>query len=257
MRWVVKVGTSSVCEEDGRLSHSRIKGLAEQVGRLYHRGHEVMMVSSGAVGAGVGRIGRWPQTVGDKQALAAIGQARLIQAYQSVFDPVPVGQILITRADLEDPARRMASGRTLQQLLEWGVVPIINENDTVADEELRIGDNDTLAARVATLVDADLLVILSDIDGLYTDNPRLYPDARRIATVPWVTAEDLAEHTASPGPWGTGGMATKLEAARISQEAGIGMVLASSHEPDVLAKVMGMDWPGGTRFLAQRGNFGA
>lgn len=252
MRWVVKIGTSSVCNADAQLSSQKVQGFAGQVRKLYDKGHEVLVVSSGAVGAGIGTVGKKPEDVTDKQALAAIGQARLIEAYQKALDPVVVGQVLLTRQDLEDEGRRQVSQRTLERMLAWRAIPVINENDTVADDEIRIGDNDTLAARVAVLVGADRFIILSDIDGLYTDNPKTHPDARRIQSVPWVTAEDLSRlRREDSGGLGTGGMLTKLEAARIAQEAGIGMVLASSQEPDVLEKIAG-NWQGGTRFLAQR-----
>lgn len=257
MRLVVKVGSSSLCQQDGRISDARIQALTEQLRDLYQYGHEVLLVSSGAVAAGVGHYGHRPQSVTEKQALAAIGQAKLLEAYQSHLEDVVLGQVLVTRGDLEDPVRRASSCNTLNKLLEWRVLPIINENDTVADEEIRIGDNDTLAARVAVLVQAHLLVILSDIDGLYTDNPRLYPDAQRISKVPWVSADHLSRFSSGPGEWGTGGMATKLDAARIAQEEGIEMVLAASDEPQVLQKILQIDWHGGTRFLAQRGSCGA
>ncbi len=255
MRWIVKIGTSSVCGSDARLSQKKINAFIKQVRALISGGHQILVVTSGAVGAGIGAIGKGPHDVTDKQALAAIGQARLMAAYQRALDPIVAGQVLLTRQDLEDADRRQASRRTLERVLQWGAIPVINENDTVTDAELRIGDNDTLAARVAVLVAADRLVILSDIDGLYTNNPKTHPDALRIDAVPWVTASDMERYSREDrGGLGTGGMLTKLEAARIAQEAGIGMVLASSQEPDVLEKIDRIEnWQGGTRFLAKRG----
>jgi glutamate 5-kinase len=255
MRWVIKIGTSSVCDIDARLSQEKIDRFVSQLRILVSREHEILVVTSGAVGAGVGAVGKTPQDVTDKQALAAIGQARLMEAYQRALHPIIVGQVLLTRQDLEDQDRRQASRSTLERVLSWGAIPVINENDTVTDAEIRIGDNDTLAARVAVLMEAHRLVILSDIDGLYTENPKKNPGAHRIEAVPCVTADDMQRFSSEErGGLGTGGMATKLEAARIAQEAGIGMVLAASQEPDVLDKIEGIkSWQGGTRFLAKRG----
>ncbi|MCY0882218.1 MAG: glutamate 5-kinase [Firmicutes bacterium] len=248
---MVKVGTSSVCDVSGHLHLAALQQLTQQLEQLHHRGDQVVLVSSGAVGAGLGRLGRSPQKMVDKQALAAIGQAVLVQTYQQFLPDITVGQVLVTRHDFDHDQARDNCLHTLQQLLQWRVLPIINENDTVADDELRIGDNDTLAARIAVLLAADLLVLLSDVDGLYTADPRRYAHAQRIAQVSWVNSEDIARYAGQAGQLGTGGMATKLEAARIAQNAGIPMVLAHSRAPDILWRIVSGQSYDGTQFLAQ------
>ncbi|OLZ12180.1 glutamate 5-kinase [Sulfobacillus thermosulfidooxidans] len=254
MRIVVKIGTSSLCGDDGRLMDARVENLARQIAWTRKQHHELIVVSSGAVGAGIGHTGKRPTNVIEKQALAAIGQTYLMQAYQRHLPDISLAQILLTRQDLEHPARRANSANTIQRLLEWGALPIVNENDTVAHEEIRIGDNDTLAARVAGLIQADLLILLSDVDGLYTEDPRQDPDAQHIATVPWVSAELLNRHTASKGPWGTGGMHTKLLAARIAQEHGIPTILADSSTYGILQHLIQGDPMRATYFLSQPEN---
>ncbi|AUW93611.1 glutamate 5-kinase [Sulfobacillus thermotolerans] len=238
MRVVVKIGTSSICGDDGLLMEERVQDLAQQMAWACEHHHELIVVSSGAVGAGIGQTGRHPMDLVEKQALAAIGQAQLIQAYQRHLPGIAVAQILLTRADLEHGEGRDNASNTLQRLLAWGALPIVNENDTVTHEEIRIGDNDTLAARVAQLVHAELLVLLSDVDGLYTADPRTSPHAQHISRVQWVTDEMLAQHAVSRGPWGTGGMQTKLQAAALAQESRIRTVLADSRTPDVLMHLL-------------------
>lgn len=252
MRIIVKIGTSSLCDSAGQFDRHRLQGLALQLASLVEEGLHLIVVSSGAIGAGIGRIGILPRQMKQKQALAAIGQALVMQAYQQCFAAIPLAQVLLTSHDLSDPERRESSRQTLEQLLEWGVMPIVNENDTVADEEIRIGDNDTLAARVAVLTRADLLVLLSDIDGLYSANPRKNPKARKIAELDWVKAEHLEQFGFGAGQWGTGGMLTKLQAAMIAQESNIPMVLANSSTPEVLHRVLEGDREAGTWFMAGR-----
>jgi len=251
LRLVVKIGTSSLCGDDGLLIDERVKNLASQMAWARRHHHELIVVSSGAVGAGIGRSGRQPTGVVEKQALAAIGQAYLMQAYQRHLPEVVLAQILLTRQDLEDPRHRANSANTLQRLLEWGALPIVNENDTVAHEEIRIGDNDTLAARVAGLIKADLLILLSDVDGLYTDDPRKIPTAEHIGMVEWVSQDLLNHHSAATGRWGTGGIRTKLLAARITQEYGIPTVLADSSTSEVLPHLIQGDAVRATYFLSQ------
>lgn len=252
MRIVVKIGTSSLCQEDGKLDESRVAELAGQILTVRAQGHEVVVVTSGAVGAGIGRIGLSAGNIREKQALAAVGQSLLVQAYQRHLGEVPIGQVLITRSDLEDPTRRDSCYGTLMQLVAWGVIPLINENDVVADEEIRIGDNDTLAARMAVLARADLLILLSDVEGLFTGNPRTDPEATPIASIRWVMPEHVHGFGQGVGRFGTGGIETKLEAALIAQSAGIPMVLAHSHEEAVLVRIVAGEGFRGTRFLAGR-----
>ncbi len=251
MRLVVKIGTSSLCGDDGLLIDERIKNLAAQMAWARQNSHELVVVSSGAVGAGIGRSGKHPSEVVEKQALAAIGQAYLMQAYQRHLPDVVLAQILLTRQDLEDARRRANSVNTIQRLLEWGVLPIVNENDTVAHEEIRIGDNDTLAARVAVLINANLLILLSDVDGLYTEDPRKTPAAKHVGTVQWVSGELLNRHGTKTRGWGTGGIRTKLLAARIAQEHAIPTVLADSTTPDVVPHLVQGDVVRATYFLSR------
>lgn len=251
MRIVLKIGTSSLCGNDGLLMDERVKNLANQITWTCEQHHELVVVSSGAVGAGIGRTGRRPESVIEKQALAAIGQAHLMQAYQRHLPSLVLAQILLTRQDLEHASRRSNSANTIRRLLDWGVLPVVNENDTVAHEEIRIGDNDTLAARVAGLIKADLLILLSDVDGLYTQDPRRFPNAEHIGTVNWVSSELLSQHTASTGPWGTGGMQTKLAAARIAQEYGIPTILADGSTHQILPHLIQGDVTRATYFLSQ------
>ena len=252
MRIVVKIGTSNLCDSQGRLDAEKIDGFSRQLIKLYQDGHQLLVVSSGAVGAGIGAVGRRPRTVQEKQALAAVGQAHLIHAWHQHLGTVIPAQILVSGYDLTVEERRRNSSRTLEQLVAWGILPIINENDSVADEEIRIGDNDTLAARVACLMVADLLILLSDVDGLFTEDPNRHAGAQKIVQVSWVTREHF-NATAESGPFGTGGMATKLQAAIICQDQGIPMVLANGQVPEVLSRIIAGDRDCGTWFMAHRG----
>lgn len=253
MRVVIKIGTSSLCDPEGQFRQSLVQGLAHQLWAVHAAGIDLTVVTSGAVGAGIGRLGRRPRSIVEKQALAAVGQALVMQAYQRAMPEARLAQVLLTREDLSHERRRAKARRTLEQLLQWRVIPVINENDTVADEEIRIGDNDTLAARVAVLLEADLLLLLSDVDGLYTADPRKDPRASRIEVLPWVTEGDLARYGAEGGALGTGGMYTKLRAAMIAQAAGIPTTLADSRQSEVILDAILRQKPVGTRFLAARG----
>lgn len=250
MRLVIKVGTSSIYGPNSRLDLNYMADLAGQINSAMDHGHEIILVTSGAIGLGKGRLGKAPHSLTQKQALAAVGQALLIQSYQAVMGNKTVAQVLLTREDLEQTHRRTRCAATLRQLLAWNVVPIINENDTVTDEEIRVGDNDTLAARVAVLMQAQLVVLLSDIDGFYTKNPQHDYRARRLSAVSWVTP-DLLASAEGAGPRGTGGMVTKLIAADICQRAGIPLVIAHSRHPAVVMELAQFNKSIGTWFLAQ------
>lgn len=242
-RIVVKVGTSTLTHPNGHLHLGRIEGLVRQLSDLHDEGKDILLVSSGAVGAGMGRLGleRRPLEMVAKQALAAIGQGLLMQRYEGLFAEYgrTVGQVLLTRQDLEDPARRSSSAATLAQLFQWRAIPIVNENDTVTSEEIRVGDNDTLSARVAALIGADLLVLLSDVEGFYPADPRTTAGLQPIAEV--LLGQEMMQVVGAGAPGsanGTGGMVTKLHAARIAAEAGIPMLLANGARPGVLRQIL-------------------
>ncbi|BAS26644.1 glutamate 5-kinase [Limnochorda pilosa] len=252
-RLVVKVGSSSLSRPEGGLDEARMARLVERLVALRRR-HELVLVSSGAVAAGRDVLpDRPPQGLREKQALAAVGQGRLIQAYEELFRPagVQVAQVLLTRSDVRDRRRYLNTRLTLITLLAWGVLPIVNENDTVAVEEIRLGDNDTLSALVAILVDADLLLMLSDVDGLYEADPRRAPGARRLATVARIGPE-LLRSGGSPGPLGSGGIATKLEAARLATRSGVAAALAHTEHEETWHRLLAGRIPG-TYFPARGG----
>lgn len=250
-RVVVKVGSSSIIYPTGRPNLSQMEQLARQLADLHNQGKEVLLVTSGAIGVGQHRLGytRRPRTIPEKQAAAAVGQGMLMHMYDKFFGEygVAVGQILLTREDFSDRKRFLNARNTMYTLLRQGVVPVINENDTVAVEEIKLGDNDNLAALVATLVDAELLILLSDIDGLYDADPRKNSGARLIAEVHEITPELEALSGGAGTPVGTGGIVTKLQAARIAMHSGIVTVLASSSEKDVVRRVVAGE-PLGTVF---------
>lgn len=242
-RSVIKVGSSSLTDAvTGVLSTERIRALAEQVARVRRQGQiRTILVSSGAVAAGRGLLGwRRTLTMPEKQAAAAVGQGLLIDAYRRAFSQygIPVGQILLTRADIEDRRRFVNIRNTLETLLRSDVLPIVNENDTVAVDEIRFGENDTLAALVALLTDARRLLLLTDIDGLYTANPKTDDHAAKIADVHRIDdrIRDLAGSEGSAV--GTGGMRTKIAAAQIATASGVDVVVASSTEPDVIVRAL-------------------
>lgn len=240
-RVVVKVGTTTVTHTAGEINLSRMETLVRELVDLQNRGFEVLLVTSGAVGAGIGRVGgKRPSTLPQKQAMAAIGQGALLHMYEKFFAEYGkiVGQILLTREDLADRRRHLNARNTLQSVLEYGAIPIINENDTVAVEEIKFGDNDTLAALVSTLVDADLLVLLSDIDGFYDRNPRLDEEARLIPVVEKIDEGIYALAGGTGSAHAVGGMKTKIQAARIATRAGIPMVIANGALPGILERVV-------------------
>ncbi len=254
MRIVIKVGTSTLAHRTGLLNIRRVERLCTVMSDLKNAGHQVVLVSSGAIGMGVGKLsldGR-PEDIPTKQAAAAVGQCELMYTYDKLFTEHnhTVAQILLTGADVQHEDRRQNFQNTLFRLLELGALPIVNENDTVATEEIVIGDNDTLGAIVAINVHADLLILLSDINGLYTADPHTDPAARLLPVVEDITPEIEAMTGGAGSRLGTGGMCTKIHAARLATAAGIPMVIANGENPDVLYDIVAGE-PAGTRFLAK------
>lgn len=238
-RVVVKVGTSSITYPNGKINLSKMNELSKQMSALRSIGCEPILISSGAVGAGMGKLDRDPPvSLPEKQALAAVGQGLLMGMYEQVFAQYSqsVAQVLLTRDCFADPSRYLYSRNTLFALLDFGVIPIINENDTVAVEELRFGDNDTLSAMVACSVDADLLIIISDIEGLYDSNPRENPAAKLIQEVTEITVDMERNSRTKGNSLSSGGMYTKLEAARVAMANGIPMIIASAAEKDIIIR---------------------
>ena len=242
MRIVVKIGTSTLAHATGHLNIRRVEQLCKVLSDIKNAGHEVILVSSGAIGMGVGKLGlrERPRDIPSKQAAAAVGQCELMYTYDKLFGEYhhTVAQLLITGDDTKNEKRHQNFTNTLNRLLELGALPIINENDTVATEEIVIGDNDTLAAIVAESVRADKLILLSDIDGLYTADPRKDPDAKLIHHVPVLSEEILALAGVSGSSQGTGGMITKLQAAKICLDCGCTMVIANGNDPDNLYAIL-------------------
>lgn len=239
-RVVIKLGTSTLAHKTGKLNIRRMTNLVRVISDLQNSGREIILVSSGAMGLGTGKLGlrEKPKDTPTKQAVAAIGQCELMHIYDDMFEKysITIAQILLTKAIIEKPESKKNVENTLERLISLGVIPIVNENDTVAiDElELEIGENDSLSAIVAKLAKADLLVILSDIDGLYTADPHKNPDAETIPVVEEIT-KDIEKIAGGAGSaLGTGGMATKINAAKIATEAGIDMVIMNGKNPEEL-----------------------
>ncbi len=239
-RWVVKVGSALLTDDGQGLNTEFIAKLAEQIANLRERGVDVVLVSSGSVAAGVSQLGlgKRPERINELQAAAAIGQASLIRQYEDVFLPlkINIAQVLLTHADIVNRERYLNARSTLMTLLNYGALAIINENDTVATEEICFGDNDSLGALVANLVDAELLVILTDQNGLYTSDPRANPDATLLHCA---EADDpeLMPMASGGSSVGRGGMVTKLSAAQIASRSGAHTVIASGREPEVLSRL--------------------
>ena len=254
MKMVIKVGTSTLAHATGRLNIKRIELLCKIVSDLRNAGHEIILVSSGAIGMGVGKLNltERPRDVAGKQAAAAVGQCELMYTYDKLFSEYnhTVAQILLTADDLRNEERHSNFENTMKRLLEMQVLPIINENDTVATEEIGIGDNDTLSAFVAVSVGADMLVLLSDIDGLFTADPHKDPNATLIARVDRIDDSIRALGGGKGSALGTGGMATKLRAAEIATEGGCDMIIANGADPDCLYAIA-ENKPVGTRFYSQ------
>ena len=254
MRIVVKIGTSTLAYATGQLNIRRVEELCKTMSDIRNAGHELILVSSGAIGMGVGKLGlrTRPRDIPTKQAAAAVGQCELMYVYDKLFSEYhhTVAQLLITADNLSNETRHANFTNTLNRLLELGAVPVINENDTVATDEIVIGDNDTLAAMVAESVEANLLVLLSDIDGLYTADPHAAPTAKLLPVVHRVDDGIRALAGVSSTDQGTGGMVTKLRAAEICLNCGCEMVIANGREPRLLYDIV-EGKPVGTRFVGE------
>jgi len=240
---VVKIGTSSLTDaETGNLAISTIAALVETLTRLRNQGHGVILVTSGAVGVGCGCLGlqERPRTLAQKQAAAAVGQGRLMRVYDDLFATLeqPIAQVLLSRSDLVDRHRYINAYNTFAELLRWGVIPIVNENDTVATEELRFGDNDTLSALVASLVEANWLFLLTDVDRLYSADPRRDPNAVPLDRVSKLEELEALQIGSAGSTWGTGGMATKIAAARIATDTGVRTAIAAGRQPNNIEKIL-------------------
>lgn len=242
MRIVVKVGTSTLAHATGQLNIRRVEELCKVLSDIKNAGNEVILVSSGAIGMGMGKLGlsRKGADMPTKQAAAAVGQCELMYIYDKEFSEYnhTAAQLLITGEDIDDEKRRTNFQNTLFRLLELGALPIVNENDTVATQEIEIGDNDTLAAIVSVCVNADLLVLLSDIDGLYTADPHKDANAKLIEVVEELTPEIIALGGGAGSSLGTGGMATKLRAAQMTTQQGISMRIMNGSRPYDLYDVL-------------------
>ena len=238
MRIAIKLGTSTLTHETGRLNIRRVESIGKILSDLKNEGHEIIIISSGAIAMGAGKLNmkEKPKDMPGKQACAAVGQCELMYTYDKLFSEYnhTVAQILRTRDDFKNKTRHKNFTNTIEKLLELGALPIINENDTVSTVEYGGGDNDTLGALVATGVGADLLVLLSDVDGLYTADPRKDPDARLVAKVESLTDDIMALGGDKGSKLGTGGMATKLGAAKTCMEAGTDMVIINGSRPELL-----------------------
>lgn len=254
-RIVVKIGTSSLTDRRSRLDVNKIQKFVREVMKLRRAGKEVLIVSSGAIGAGIGRLElkERPHGIQELQASAAVGQGILMHVYEKYFSKYeqPVAQMLLTKEDFVDPTRRRNYENTLSVLLEWGVLPVINENDSVAIEEIKVGDNDLLSAYTAISAQADFLILLSDVDGLYTGDPRKDKNARLIRLVERVTP-DIEKLAGKASPRGFGGMMSKVQAAKIASESGIPVVIARSDEKNVLERLLKGEEIG-TIFLPKEG----
>lgn len=245
-RVVVKVGSSTlVHEETGFLDYGKLEQLVRILCDIRNQGKNVILVSSGAIGVGVRSIGlrKRPDSLPLKQACAAVGQAQLMMIYQKLFSEYhqQAGQILLTKRILTNDNRRVNASNTFNELLRLGIIPVVNENDSVSTEEIEFGDNDTLSAIVTSLTNADLLILLSDIDGLYTDDPHLHPEAKLIEVVTELTKEFLDMAKDPVTSLGTGGMITKFEAAKIATSCGADMVIANGADVTSLNRIINGD----------------
>ncbi|MBQ2889643.1 MAG: glutamate 5-kinase [Clostridia bacterium] len=255
MRIAVKVGTSTLAHSTGHLNIRHVEELCKVLSDLKNAGNEIILVSSGAIGMGVGKLslGTRPSDMPTKQAAAAVGQCELMYTYDKLFSEYnhTVAQLLVTAPDIEDTCRGENFRNTVQRLIELGALPVINENDTVATEEISVGDNDTLSALVAQSCKADLLVLLSDIDGLYTADPHTDKNAVLIEEVREITPEILSLAGGKGSELGTGGMATKLHAAQICLQSDIDMIIANGSSPAILYDILDGKAVG-TRFIGRK-----
>jgi len=253
-RVVVKIGSNVLTQNNG-LNLKAIQSITRQICRLIDDGREVILVSSGAMASGVKKVGlsKRPDELPKRQAVAAVGQAGLIMEYEKSFGRFhkKVAQILLTSEDLSSRKRYLNARNTLYTLLGWQVVPIINENDTVSVEEIKLGDNDNLAAMITLLMEADILINLTDIEGLFNKDPRIHHDAELIPMVTTITKSTEQYASEIPGALGTGGMISKIRAARKVNSAGVPMVIAKGDEPDILIKLFS-DGPHGTFFVPRK-----
>ena len=255
--FVFKVGTSSLTQEDGSLDRIKLARITRQLAQIHQQGHKLVLVSSGSVAAGFSRLGlsHYPSRIAEKQASAAVGQGLLIEEYTHnlLMDSICSAQVLLTQEDFSDARRYKNASRALRVLLNHGAIPIINENDTIAIEELKVGDNDSLSAQVASLLKADLLVLLTDVDGLYTGNPSQDPTARHLPVIDQITP-DLYQMAGGAGSAnGTGGMTTKIQAAEMATKAGVPVFICSSQSDTALIQALNQDIKG-TLFKAKAEN---
>ena len=241
-RLVVKVGSSTLTHPNGKLNIDQMERLVRQLADLRNSGKEVVLVTSGAVGAGIGKLGlgRRPKTIPEKQATAAIGQGILMHMYEKLFSEygIVVAQVLLTKEDIMDRKRFLNARNAVNALLQLEALPIINENDTIAVDEIKFGDNDTLSALVASLIDAELLILLSDIDGLYTGDPGKDEKATLIPVVTDINGEIEALAASSGSNLGTGGMVTKIQAAKVAMSSGFPMVIAHGRTEKVISRIV-------------------
>jgi len=239
---VVKVGTSTLTHSTGLLNLKRIENLVRQLADIHNQGIQVVLVTSGAIGAGMGKLGLKvrPKTMREKQAAAAVGQGILIHMYEKFFSEYgkTIAQILLTKEDIVDKKRYLNAHNTFSTLLSQGVIPVVNENDAVAIDEIKFGDNDTLSAMVTVLIEADLLIILSDIDGLYDSDPRTNPDAKIIYNVEKITDDIKRSAKGIGSKLGTGGMVTKIKAAEIVVTSNASMIIAEGSESNIINDIL-------------------
>ena len=253
MRIVVKVGTSTLTHKTGNLNIRRVELLCKVMSDIKNAGNEMILVTSGAMGMGIGKVGlsKRPDDIATKQAVAAIGQCELMYTYDKLFSDYNhcVAQVLVTKADIDDEVHRKNLYNTLSRLLELNTIPIINENDSVATEEFYIGENDSLAAFVSANIHADLVILLSDIDGLFTADPHKDKNAKLISEVKEITPEIIALAGGAGSSFGTGGMITKIHAAQIAMEGGCDMIIANGLNPEILYDIVDGKKVG-TKFIA-------
>ena len=253
---VIKVGSSSLCNQKGQIEKEKILYLILQISKLIELDYSIVLVSSGAIAAGMGALGlkEKPQTIPEKQALAAIGQAKLMQIYEEIFQlfDIECAQVLLNHGDFDDRKRLINLTNTMHSLMHYGVIPIVNENDALAVDEIKVGDNDTLAALIVPVVEADMLILVSDIDGLYTANPHVDKDAQLIKFVDYV--DDDIRHMAgdTSSGLGTGGMATKIRAAKIVNDYGSHLVIVNGQQENSILHIFD-EHEEGTWFNGQSG----
>ncbi len=235
---VIKIGSSSLTHDSGLIDLWKMEQLVKQIANLYNKGLSVIVVSSGAIAAGMGKMKfeSRPKEIHEKQAAAAVGQSTLMHMYEKFFSEygITVAQVLLTKEDMDNPSRRQHSINALSTLIKYGIVPIVNENDVVAIDEIKVGDNDTLSAEVCFMMDYEMLIILSDIDGVYDKDPRCNPDAVMIPLIESLEAMNLISAGGSGSEVGTGGMQTKLGAARLLSEAHKDLLIVNSQTENIL-----------------------